>query len=139
MTRKDKDMKDLTEKSNKAIKTYFNMNAGTYCGLLLEKRLAIRMGKLLYKQQQEIKELLASNIEETEVAEWALAYPDNKQTTVNFFNPKATIADKMYRVDLFTKNEMIKKLDEVFMSKDMREAEHNYLEYYDKLEFKRKK
>jgi hypothetical protein len=47
MTRKDKDMKDLTEKSNKAIKTYFNMNAGTYCGLLLEKRLAIRMGKLL--------------------------------------------------------------------------------------------
>jgi hypothetical protein len=34
---------------------------------------------------------------------------------------------------------MIKKLDEVFMAKDMREAEHNYLEYYDKLEFKRKK
>lgn len=132
-------MKDLKEKSTKAIKTYFNMSAGSYCGLFLEKRLAVRMAKLLYKQQQEIKELLASNIEETEVAEWTLAYPDEKQTTVHFFNPEATIADKMYRVDLFTKDAMIKKLEEVFMAKDMKEAEHNYLEYYDKLEFAREK
>lgn len=127
-------MKDLTKKSTKAVKTYFNMNAGLYCGLFLEKRLAVRMIKLLYKQQQEIKELLASNIEETEVAEWTLAYPDKKQTTVHFFNPEATIADKMHRVDLFTKDAMIKKLNEVFIAKDMKEAKYNYLEYYDKLE-----
>lgn len=97
------------------------------------------MGKLLYKQQQETKELLASNIKETEVAEWTLAYPDGKQTTVNYFNPETTIADKMYRVDLFTKDAMIRKLKEVFMAKEMKEAEHNYLEYYDKLEFEREK
>lgn len=128
-------METLTSK--KAIKTYFNMAAGTYCGLLLEKRLAERMIKLLHKQQQEIKELLSANINETEVAEWTLAYPDNKQTSVHFFNPKASNEDKMRRVELFNKVDLARKVDEVFIASSMDEAEHNYLEYYDKLEFKR--
>ena len=58
-------LNEALKESKKAIKTYFDMAAGTYCGLLLEKRLAERMAKLLYKQQQEIKELLAANIDET--------------------------------------------------------------------------
>ena len=37
-----------------------------------------------------------------------------------------------------TKEEMIKRVDEVFIAKNMDEAECNYLEYYDKLEFLRK-
>ena len=127
-------MKALKE-SKKAVKTYFNISAGAYCGLLLEKRLAERMAKLLYKQQQEIKELLAANINETEVSEWTLAYPDEKQTTVSFFNPKATIEEKMLRVELFNKVDLIRKIDEVFIASSMKEAEYNYLEYYDKLEF----
>ena len=132
-------MKDLNEKSTKAKKTYFNMNAGVYCGLMLERRLAIRMSKLLYKQQQEIKELLTSNIEETEVAQWTLAYPDKTQTIVYFFDPETTTEDKMRRVKLFTKAKGIEKLDNVFIAKNMEQAEHNYLEYYDKLEFKKEK
>ena len=130
---------EASKESKKAIKTYFDMAAGTYCGLLLEKRLAERMAKLLYKQQQEIKELLAANIDETEVSEWTLAYPDKKQTSVKFFNPKATKEEKMRRVELFNKVDLIRKVDEVFMASSMKEAEHNYLEYYDKLEFKREK
>jgi len=129
-------MKDLKQNSKKAIKNYFNMSAGNYCGLLLEKRLAIRMSKLLYKQQQEIKELLASNIEETEVSNWSLAYPDGKQVVVNYFDPEATNEDKMRRVELFSKDALLQKLDEVFIAKDNKEAEHNYLEFYDKLENK---
>ncbi len=130
---------EALKESKKAIKTYFDMAAGTYCGLLLEKRLAERMAKLLYKQQQEIKELLSANIDETEVSEWTLAYPDGKQTSVKFFNPKATKEEKMRRVELFNKVDLIRKVDEVFMASSMKEAEHNYLEYYDKLEFKREK
>ena len=126
-------------KSKKAIKTYFDMAAGTYCGLLLEKRLAVRMAKLLYKQQQEIKELLASNINETEVSEWMLAYPDDKQVSFKYFNPNASVQDKMIRVELFSKIDLIRKCDDVFMASSYKEAEHNYLEYYDKLEFKREK
>ena len=130
---------EALKESKKAIKTYFDMAAGTYCGLLLEKRLAERMAKLLYKQQQEIKELLAANIDETEISEWTLAYPDEKQTRVKFFNPKATTAEKMRRVELFNKVDLIRKVDEVFMASSMKEAEHNYLEYHDKLQFKRDK
>ena len=132
-------LNEAIKESKKAIKTYFDMAAGTYCGLLLEKRLAERMAKLLYKQQQEIKELLAANIDETEVSEWTLAYPDEKQTSVKFFNPKATKEEKMRRVELFNKVDLIRKVDEVFMASSMKEAEYNYLEYYDKLEFKREK
>lgn len=128
-----------TKESKKAIKTYFDMAAGCYCGLLLEKRLAERMAKLLYRQQQEIKELLAANIGETEVSQWTLVYSDEKQTIVKFFNPEATIEEKMRRVELFNKVDLIRKVDEVFMASSMKEAEHNYLEYYDKLEFIRKK
>lgn len=130
---------EALKESKKAIKTYFDMAAGIYCGLLLEKRLAVRMAKLLYKQQQEIKELLAANIDETEVSEWTIAYPDNKQTIFRFFNPKATREDKMRRVELFNKVDLIRKCDDVFMASSYKEAKYNYLEYYDKLEFEREK
>lgn len=127
----------MTNENNngRAIKPYFNMSAGCYCGLLLEKRLAKRMAKLLYKQQCEIQELLASNIEETEVADWTLAYPDNKQVSVHYFNPNKTNEDKLYRVKLFTKEAMIQKLNEVFIATNSKTAEYEYLKHYDKLEF----
>lgn len=130
---------ETLKESKKAIKTYYDMAAGVYCGLLLEKRLAMKMAKLLYKQQEEIKELLVANIDETEVSEWTLAYPDEKQTVVVFFNPKATREEKMQRIELFTKLDLIREVDEVFLASSREEAEHNYLEFYDKLEFKRKK
>lgn len=116
------------------------MPAGSYCGLLLERRLAIRVAKLLAKQTQELKELIAANIEETEVAHWTLAYPDNKQTSVDFYDPSATTKDKLNRLSLLDKEEKIGKcLDDVFEAKTMEEAELRYLEYYDKAEFLRKK
>lgn len=125
----------MKKNSNKAMKSYFKMAAGSYCGLFLEKRLALRMQKLLYKQEQEIKELLASNIEETEVHNWSLAYPDNNQTTVYYFNPKDTHKEKMHRVELFTKTHIISKIDEVYFAKNGDEAEYNYLEHHNKLDF----
>ena len=54
-------------------------------------------------------------------------------------NHKATKEEKMQRVELFNKLALISKIDEVFMASSMKEAEHNYLEYYDKLQFKREK
>ena len=114
---------------SKAIKTYFDMGAGNYCGLLLEKRLALRMAKLLYKQQQEIQELLAANIDETEKSDWTLVYIDGEQRSVTFFDPSATVAQKMRRVELFSKERLIKKCEEVFKAKDSEEAKQAYLSY----------
>lgn len=118
----------------KGIKTYFNMPAGAYCGLLLEKRLAIRMQKLLMRQEQDIKELLAANIDETEVSEWTLAYPDGEQTTVTYFDPTKLNDEKIRRVELFTKTHLIKKCDEVFLADNQKDAKEHYLNYHDKVE-----
>lgn len=122
----------------KSNKTYFNMSAGIYSGLMMEKRLAERMAKLLFKQQKEIQELLAANIDETEVPHWTLAYPDNVQTHVHFIRKSDGVDEKMRRVELFTKNQLIRKIDDVFYAESMEEAEHNYLEFHDKLEFEGK-
>ena len=118
----------------KAIKTYFDMPAGMYCGLLLEKRLGIRMQKLLMKQEQEIRELLAANIDETEVSECTLVYPDGEQTNLRYFDPSKLNDEKFRKVELFSKSHSITKCDEVFLATDSKMAKENYLSYHDKVE-----
>lgn len=123
--------------SDKAIKKYFDIKYGPYCGLLLEKRLAIRVQKLLHKQTQELKELIAANIDETEIRRWTLAYPDDEQVGVDFFDPTKTREDKINRLQVLDKTNMISPKDEVFKAESMEDAEKKYLAYHDKLEFLR--
>ncbi len=116
----------------------FDMPFGCYCGLLLEKRLAIRVAKVLARQTQELKELIAANINETEISEWTLAYPDNKQTSIHFYDPKASPRQKLDRLRLMDKVKCIgDKLDNLFEAKSMEEAELYFLESIDKVEFLR--
>jgi len=123
--------------NNKASKMYFNLKFGNYCGLLLEKRLAKRVVGMLKKQQQELKELIAANIDETEIYEWTLAFPDNKQEIVRFFDNKRTHNDKINRLDLMDNVELFEVVKDVFIAPDPREAEETYLKYHDKLDFLR--
>lgn len=124
-------------KIKKSNKTYFTINAGCYCGLIMEKRLGVRMSKLLLRQQEEIKELLSANIDETETYNWTLAYPDNKQTIVPYINPNDKDLQKQQRIDLFSKMNLIEKLDSVFIAETSKEVEKAYLEFHDKIEFLR--
>lgn len=91
--------------AKQCVEKYFNMPAGAYCGVLLREPLAKKMQKLLYKQAQEIKVLLMSNLDDVEAADWTLVYPlgdDGKpeQTTIHYFST-AESDEKIRRIDLF--------------------------------------
>lgn len=135
----DKEIEDIVSEiiGNKIIEPYFNMSAGVYCGLFLKKRLALRMAGMLARQEAEIKELLASNIEETEIAQWTLAYPDGEQQVVNYFDTEATTEDKIDRLKFYSKTHMIEKIEELYTATTPIEAEKAYLGFHDKLEFLR--
>lgn len=117
----------------KATAPRFQINPGEFCGVFVSKRLGQRMYKMLQRHQDEIKEMLAANIDEVEPKEWTLAFPDGEQTVVNFFDPEATEEEKMRRIELFSKLELLRKVDEVYKAKNMKDAERVYLEYHDKL------
>ena len=63
---------------------WFDMPAGNYCGLLIKERTAKKLQKMLYRQTQEIKDLLMQNKEDLMPMSWTLAYPNGEQTTVYY-------------------------------------------------------
>jgi hypothetical protein len=95
---------------------WFNMPVGCYCGLLLNKRLGIRMQKLLMKQTQEIKELLLANLDETEASHWSLCYPNGKQETYNYIDKSLGGEDeKRQRVGWLNKAYNVRRQERVFI------------------------
>jgi hypothetical protein len=95
---------------------WFDMPVGCYCGLLLNKRLGIRVQKLLMKQTQEIKELLLANLDETEVSHWSLCYPNGKQETYNYIDKSLGGEDeKRQRVGSLDKAYNVRRKERVFI------------------------
>ena len=84
------------------LEKFFNMSAGLYCGVLLRENLAKKMMKLLYKQSQEVQELLAQNIDDVECHSWTVVYPKGEQTAIDYFQ-ESSLEDKMKRIKLFDK------------------------------------
>jgi len=95
---------------------FFNMPAGWYCGLLLRESTMKKMQNLLFKQTQEIKELLMDSLDDIEAYEWTLAYPNSAQTVVHYFDADSIVKEKTERIDLFDKAVILKPADEVFSS-----------------------
>ena len=118
----------------KTSKTYFAMPRTTFFGLLLERRLAIRMAKLLYRQRQEVKELLEANIDETALEDWTLAYPDphGDAKPIAYIHPEMTTRDKITRMDMYAKDKLVHRLEDVYIATNINEAKKAYYEYHDK-------
>jgi len=98
---------------------FFNMPAGGYCGLLLRESTMKKMQKLLYKQTQEIKKLLKDSLDDIEVSDWTLVYPNDVQTAVYYFDASSTVAEKIERIDSFDKATKLQLVKEVFSSDKM--------------------
>jgi hypothetical protein len=99
--------------AERQLEKYFDMSAGSYCGVLIKEKLAKKLQKLLYKQSLEIQKLLGENIDELQLSNWTLVYPDNKQTSINYFENN-TNEEKMERIKLFNKADRIKYIPDVF-------------------------
>jgi len=99
--------------AERCIEKYFNMNAGQYCGVLMKEPMSKKIAKLLYKQNQEIQELLASDLSQVEISNWTLAYPNGEQTIINYFETD-TNDEKLKRIKLFDKSSQIKFCKNVY-------------------------
>ena len=102
------------------LEKFFNMNAGGYNGVLLRENLAKKMMKLLYKQSQEIKELLVQNLDEVETTNWTLVYPEGKQTAIYYI---VEGDDKMQRIKLFNREAKLEYCKDGVFSTDKKGSE----------------
>lgn len=93
--------------AEKCIEKYFDMPMGCYCGVLIKETMAKKLQKLLYKQNQDIKELLASDLSQVEISNWTLAYPDGKQTSIKYFE-QSTNEEKLERIKLIDQTAKVK-------------------------------
>jgi len=114
----------------KSIEKFYDMPMGTYCGVLLREKTAKKLAKLLYKQSQEIKELLASNLDQIEISEWTLVYPDVKQEIVRYYS-ESTDQEKIERISVIDKVKTISYCEDgVFIANGSKEAKEEYMEWY---------
>lgn len=112
---------------------YFNINPGQFCGIIAGEKLAKKIAKLLAKQNNELKDLLSEYKDELMVYNWTLAYPDGVQSTVHFVKPYDT-DDVVRRIEMFNKQAILKKIDNLFVADDMKEAERIYMEHFGHVE-----
>lgn len=89
---------------------WFLLPAGCYCGLLIKEKTAKKLQKLLWRQTQEIKELLVANKDDCVPQYWTLAYPEpeKKQTVVYYTNNDETFES---RIKLFDKADRLSHVD----------------------------
>lgn len=115
----------------KSIEKFYDVNMGSYCGLLIREDKAKKLSKLIYKQNQEIKELLASDMSDIEVSDWTLAYPEGEQTIVRYYTPSSN-EEKMDRINLINKGRIMNYCKNgVFLAESMHDAESNYMKWYE--------
>lgn len=116
---------------------WFNVPAGFYCGLYVKEKTAKKLQKLLWKQTQEIKQLLMSNIDDLAISEWTLAYPlpDKKQKTIYYTCKEDEWDNIKNRIELINKADRIKYIDKLFVSDKQglearKEVEQFYIDMY---------
>lgn len=100
--------------AEKCIKKYFNLSLGCYCGVLLNKPLAQKVLKMLYRHNQELKQLLADNLDNVEVADWTCVLPRGEQTTITYY-AVSTEEEKIERIKLIDKaHQLNRKVGDVW-------------------------
>lgn len=95
-------MNKTTQEPKLSIEPWLDISNGIHCGLLIRKRLAKRLINIHAKYQQEMKQIIAANLDEVEPSGWTMSTPmDGKETVyVYFFTGEATDEDKLRRVEL---------------------------------------
>lgn len=81
-----------------------------YCGLLIKEKTAKKLQKLLWRQTQEIKELLIANKDDCVPGSWTLAYPEpEKKQTVVYYTCNDDTVDNI--IKLFDKADRLSHVD----------------------------
>ena len=96
----------------KSTKQYFNFSFGVYSGVFMDEPTMKKVAKLLYKQNQELKELLMKNADSLSLANWTLAYPNGKQEAINYIGgyQYQTIEERIALIDKTANVERVKHM-----------------------------
>lgn len=92
---------------------YFDLPVQQYCGLYLEKRLAIRVNNLLQKQAAELVELIGANMDEAHVAEFTIIKDKEHHVVRYVIESDDTRHEKQHRLELYLQGSKIRPLDHV--------------------------
>lgn len=118
----------------KSCDNWFNFPAGMYCGVFVKEKTAKKLQKLLWRQTQEIKELLTANKDDLLPMEWTLAYPNpqKNQTTV-YYSRQSDSVDE--RIKLFNKADRLQHIDNGVFITDLKynEASKEVQEFYEEM------
>ena len=113
----------------KSIEQFYNYSFGDYAGFYIREKRMKKLAKIINRQERELKEFLAADLDALEIAYWTLAYPKNKQTSVRFFKP-STDEEKLRRLEVSKKVNHITHLPDVFIADSMDDAEEKYMEWW---------
>lgn len=107
----------------------YSLNNNGCVGFLFREKEMKKLSKILARQKREIYEFLYQNIEKLEAHSWTLAYPDEKQHIVKYYNPNE---DKHERLKLFKQmNNRITYEPVVMISDNDEIAKEEYIEWWE--------
>lgn len=87
-------------KAEVVLENMYYFGFGQYSGVLLREELMKKVAKLRAKQLHEMKKLLVSNLDLLEVEEWTLAYIDDEQHVVTYYNKNDSNEKKLNRINV---------------------------------------
>lgn len=120
---------------NKSLTNYYDVVFGTFSGVLVKEDLMKQIVKENYKHRERIQKLLANNLDDLEVREWTLAYPEGKQTKVDFFDVNTTDEDKLERIKVIENYPEVKYQPDIYEVKgngDFEKDDAAVIEFYHK-------
>lgn len=94
----------------------YDLNAGSYCGLLMPKEIMEKAVKILHKNSLELKELFRANKDKLRPSEWTMSDCPNP-VYVKFFVEKDWQEKVENRINLF-KLQQPKPITECYMVED---------------------
>lgn len=92
---------------------WFNVNNGTYCGIVMPEHVMKKLAKLYAKHNDEVKDLLTQYKDEIYSYEWTLAYPNGEQKIVAFNSAYESVEE---RIEMYDENIKINRLKDFYVS-----------------------
>ena len=93
--------------------SWFNVNNGAYCGIVMPEHVMKKLAKLYAKHNDEVKDLLTQHKDEIYPYELTLAYPNGEQKTVVFNSAYSSVEE---RIEKYDENIKIHRLKDFYVS-----------------------
>ena len=116
----------------KSTKKFYDMPFAGLCGVFLDEVAMKKVAKLVYRQNQELKELLTENIDHIEISNWTLAYPNGNQEVIHYISNDRPWESKDKRIALIDRMSNVKMVKHLYYGTD-EEAIEEHMKLHDEI------